>query len=90
MWAQLQPYLIYVLIGLAAFAALKLFSMPTRWIVKIALNTLFGFIGLFLFNLIGSLLGLSLGLNLVNALVVGVLGLPGLVLLLLVKWLFVI
>jgi len=86
MWAQLQPYLIYVLIGLAAFAALKLFSMPTRWIVKIALNTLFGYIGLFLFNLIGSLLGL----NLVNALVVGVLGLPGLVLLLLVKWLFVI
>ena len=41
-----------------------------------------------LLNATSALTGLSLGLNLFNALVVGVLGVPGLGLLLLVQWVF--
>ena len=43
-------------------------------------------LGLVLLNATTAITGLSLGLNLFNALVVGVLGLPGLALLLLVQW----
>ena len=51
------------------------------------MNTLVGFAVLFLLNFAEPLVGLSLGINWVNALVVGVLGAPGVVLLLLIKYL---
>ena len=65
--------------------AFKVFTTPMRWALKILLNTGFGFVGLLAFNWIGERWGLSLGLNLVNALVIGVLGLPGFALLLILK-----
>ena len=43
---------------------------------------------LFLLNFFGSAIGITLGLNWINALVIGVAGFPGLVLLLLLKYLF--
>ena len=49
-------------------------------------NVLLGFAALWLVNATAGLTGLTLGLNLWNALVIGVLGLPGLGLLLLVQW----
>ena len=42
--------------------------------------------GLALFSQVGRLIGVQLGVNLVNALVLGVLGLPGFGLLLMVQW----
>ena len=41
-----------------------------------------------LLNFFGSAIGITLGLNWINALVIGVAGFPGLVLLLLIKYLF--
>ena len=52
------------------------------------LNTAIGFAALFLLNFFGSAIGITLGLNWINALVIGVAGFPGLVLLLLLKYLF--
>ena len=54
--------------------------------MQAAVNTLLGLGALLLLNAISPLTGLSLGLNLFNALVVGILGIPGLGLLLLVQW----
>jgi len=45
-------------------------------------------IGLLLVGLLVSAIGITLGLNWINALVIGVTGFPGLVLLLLIKYLF--
>ena len=50
------------------------------------LTTLLGLAALLLVNATTPYTGLSLGLNLFNGLVVGVLGVPGLVLLLLAQW----
>ena len=61
---------------------------PIRWILKLLLNTAIGFAALFLLNFFGSAIGITLGLNWINALVIGVAGFPGLVLLLLIKYLF--
>ena len=73
--------------GLAVLAmASRAFSAPLRLLGKAAVNTLLGRGALLLLNAISPLTGLSLGLNLFNALVVGILGIPGLGLLLLVQW----
>ena len=77
---------------LCAFVVLgvvRLFSAPLKLALKVLVNTLLGFAALFLLNLASGLTGFSLGLNLFNALVVGVLGVPGLVLLVLLKLVFI-
>lgn len=70
----------------AAAMAARAFSAPLRLVGKAAVNTLLGLGALLLLNALSPLTGLSLGLNLFNALVVGILGVPGLGLLLLVQW----
>ncbi|MDR3207392.1 MAG: pro-sigmaK processing inhibitor BofA family protein [Oscillospiraceae bacterium] len=74
--------------GLALLlAALRLFTAPVRRVFKVLLNTALGFAGLLVFNLAAPALGLhvELGLNLLNAAVVALLGLPGFALLLLLR-----
>ena len=66
---------------------IKIFTKPMKLIFKLILNTGIGFLALWLVNFFGDAFGISLGLNWVNALTVGVLGFPGLVLLLLLKYL---
>lgn len=67
-------------------ALLRVFKAPLRLALKLLVNTLLGFLALYLTGLTAPLTGITLGLNLWNALIVGVLGLPGFVLLLLVQW----
>ena len=64
----------------------KALSAPLRIAVRAVLNTLLGFGALLLLNATESFTGLSLGLNLFNAAVVAILGVPGLGFLLLVQW----
>ena len=77
-----------VLILFVAGAVLRLFRTPLKMALRVLGNTLLGFGALFLVNLTQPLTGAALGVNLLNALVIGVLGIPGLGLLLLVQWLF--
>ena len=77
-----------ILILFVVGAVLRLFKTPLRLAMQVLLNTLLGFGALFLLNLTEAVTGISLGVNLLNALVIGILGVPGLGLLLLVQWLF--
>ena len=85
-----QPLLIAGFGVVIVLAALKLFGAPIRWFFKLLINTVLGFVGLLLFNMLSQWLGLNigLGLNPLNAVVIGILGLPGFALLLLLQWLF--
>ena len=65
---------------------LRLFAAPLKLALKVLLNSALGFGAVWLLNLTTSVTGLSLGLNWFNALVIGILGLPGFGLLLLVQW----
>ena len=69
---------------LAGFFLIAL--LPLKVAVKLLANTLLGFLALWAVNLTSGITGLTLGLNLWNALVIGILGLPGFSLLLLVQW----
>ena len=74
------------LIAVPALAALVLLRKPLRWLLRLGGRTLAGLAGLFAFSQVGGLIGVTLGVNLVNALVVALLGLPGFGLLLMANW----
>ena len=71
---------------LAVPVALLLLRKPLRWLLRLAGRTLVGLAGLAVFSQVGGLIGVTLGVNLVNALVLGVLGMPGFGLLLMTNW----
>ena len=62
---------------------------PLKLALRVVLNSALGLGVLWLLNSTAPVTGLTLGVNWFNALTVGVLGLPGLGLLLLVKWVLV-
>lgn len=80
-----------VFIVLAALLILillvKLFRKPMKLVFKFLLNTILGFVALILINFVGSFIGISIGVNWLNAAIVGILGLPGVALLLILQWL---
>ena len=67
-------------------ACIKLFSAPLKVALRVLINSVLGFGAMWLLNLTGGLTGIALGLNVFNALTVGILGVPGLFLLLLLQW----
>ena len=81
-----QTIIAGILAGFFLIALLRIFSKPFRMALKLLLNTLLGFGALWAVNMTAGITGIALGLNLWNALVVGILGVPGFVLLLMVQW----
>lgn len=73
-------------VGVLALVSLILLRKPLRWLLRLLGRTLAGLAGLLAFSQIGSLFGVTLGVNLVNALVVALLGMPGFGLLLMANW----
>ncbi|MBQ9492607.1 MAG: pro-sigmaK processing inhibitor BofA family protein [Oscillibacter sp.] len=72
---------IFLLVALA-----RILSAPLRLALKLLMNTVSGLVALWLVNLLSGITGVYLGMNFVNALIVGIFGLPGLVLLILLQW----
>jgi len=83
----LQSTVVIILVALFGLLELIVFRKPMKFILRLALSTLLGFAALFLINFLGGLIGISIAVNWINAAVVGILGLPGIALLLLIKWL---
>ena len=81
-----QKIIAALLAGFFLIALLRVFQAPLKVAVKLLANTLLGFLALWVVNLTSGVTGLTLGMNFWNALVIGVLGLPGFGLLLLVHW----
>ncbi len=69
-------------IVLGVILLLRILAKPFRFIFKLLLNTVLGFVLLWIINFFGGEIGITLSLSLVNALVVGFLGIPGVLLLL--------
>ena len=81
-----QKIIAALLGGFFLIALLRVFRAPLKVAVKLLANTLLGFLALWAVNATAAVTGIALGVNLWNALVIGVLGLPGFALLLLVQW----
>lgn len=63
----------------------KIFLLPMKKIFKFVLNTSLGALAIFIINTIGTSFEFHIGLNLINAIIIGILGIPGAVLLILLK-----
>ena len=81
-----QKIIAALLAGFFIIALLRVFSAPLKLAVKLLVNTLLGFLALWAVNLTAGVTGIALGVNVFNALVIGILGLQGFLLLLLVQW----
>ncbi len=58
---------------------------PIKKIFKLIINGILGGILLFIFNIIGAYFGLGIEINPLNAIIVGILGIPGVVLILILQ-----
>lgn len=65
----------------------KLLKKPMKWAFKLLLHAAFGFVTLLLFNFVGAWFQLSLDITWLSAIIAGVLGIPGVFLLLILKFL---
>ena len=80
------PNILAFLFGLVLLYIVgMLLVIPLKVIFKLIINGIIGGIILFLFNLVGGLFGLGIAINPLNAIIVGVLGVPGVILLLILQ-----
>lgn len=63
----------------------KVFIIPIKKVLKLVLNSILGGVTIFLINLIGGTFGFHIGLNIFTSILVGLLGLPGAVCLVIVR-----
>ena len=63
----------------------KIFILPLKFIIKLIGNSILGAILLFVVNLVGGVFGFHIGINIVTAIATGILGIPGVILLIILK-----
>lgn len=63
----------------------RIFVVPIKKILKLVLNSIIGGATIFFINLIGAGFGFHIGLNIFTSILIGILGLPGAVLVIIIK-----
>ena len=63
----------------------RIFIWPLKSILKLILNSILGGILIYVINIIGMNFNFHIGLNLITSIIVGILGLPGALLLIILK-----
>lgn len=83
---ELTNILIVVGCALAFLIVGKILTFPIRKILKLIFNTIMGGVIIYIINLIGANFGFHIGLNIITSLVVGILGIPGAILLVILQF----
>ena len=63
----------------------RIFLWPLKSILKLIFNSVLGGVCIFIINLIGANFGFHIGLNILTSAIVGLLGIPGALLLIILK-----
>lgn len=63
----------------------KIFFVPLRRVLKLIANSILGGMLIYIINFVGSLFNFHIGLNVITSIFVGILGIPGAVLLVVFK-----
>ena len=82
----MKPVVIGVTAIILFFLIFSIFKAPLRLIFKLLINTVVGLAALFLVNYIGGHIGISVPVNWINAVIVGVFGVPGFAVVLILRW----
>lgn len=81
-WSAIIPYIIGVVI---LFIFGKIFVLPLKSILKLIGNSILGAVLIYIINLIGNIFNFHIGLNFITILFVALLGIPGAVVLTLIR-----
>lgn len=81
----MSTILVYILAVLGVCLIAKIFSAPIKLVIKLLANALIGGIALIIINWIGAFFGFHIDLNFFSALITGALGIPGIIILLILK-----
>ena len=76
-----MQYLVFIGAVVAVFIILKILAWPIKKMVKVLINIAIGAVLLFIVNFVGGYFNFNIPINWVSALVVGLLGIPGVVIL---------
>lgn len=82
---NLNSVIIYLACLIVIIIIGKIFYVPLKHIVKLIINSLLGGLLIYIVNVIGVSFNFHIGLNAVTAIFVGILGVPGVIVLILVK-----
>lgn len=63
----------------------RIFIVPIKKILKLVINSILGGITIYIINFIGANFGFHIGLNFFTSIILGLLGLPGVVCLIVIK-----
>lgn len=74
---------------LVLYLVTKIFIVPIKFIGKLFINAIIGGILLWVIDYFGAYIGLKIAINPITALIAGVLGVPGIVLLIALQFLMV-
>lgn len=83
-----MEYFILVITIIAILIIAKLFSWPLKKILKLLLNIIIGLILILIVNNFGVKIGLHIPFNRVTAIVSGTLGIPGVICLIILNYIF--
>lgn len=81
-------WIAYIAAGIVAVLLFALFKKPVFTVLKLLLHSAFGWAGLYIFNKIFAAFSFSIGINIASATIAGVLGLPGVLMMVIVKLIY--
>ena len=81
-----EAYIVLIFAAIAVLVVAKLLAWPVKKIMKLAINIVLGVILIYLVNTFGVNIGISIPFNIVTALVAGIVGVPGVILLIIINF----
>ncbi len=63
----------------------RIFILPIKVVIKLVINSILGGLLIYVINMIGGFYGFHIGLNFITSIFIGLLGIPGAVLLVVLK-----
>ena len=82
---DINTVIIYLGCLIVLFIVGKVFYLPLKHIIKLLLNSVLGGFLIYIINVVGSSYGFHIGLNVWTAVFTGILGVPGVVVLVLIR-----
>ncbi|WBW97553.1 pro-sigmaK processing inhibitor BofA family protein [Oceanirhabdus sp. W0125-5] len=84
-----MKYILIILLIILIFTIIKIFTLPMRILIKLAVNSAIGLLALIIVNAIGQNFDFSIAINPITVIIAGVLGVPGIVFLAIYTYYFV-
>ena len=84
----LSAILMLAVVVIGVILLIKVLTAPMRWSFKLLLNAGLGFVALWIVNFFGDFVGLSIEMSFLHCVIVGFFGVPGVIVLAILSFLF--